>query len=143
MGYRTPVFERILLAVDGSEHSAETVPVAADLAKKYGASVTVLHVREYTKRFGTDVEIDPEDESKTYVDGVVAALSAEGIAAVGELRRVPSGQVPREIIDVASDVGAGLIAMGTRGRTEWQSLLVGGVAHKVISHAPCPVLLVR
>ena len=42
MRYGTRVFERILLAVDGSEHSAETVPVAADLATKYGASVTVL-----------------------------------------------------------------------------------------------------
>lgn len=137
------VFERILLAVDGSEHSAKTVPVAADLAKKYGASVTVLHVREFTRRFGTDVEIDSEDETKAYVDGVLAELESAGIAARGELRRVQSGQVPREIIDVAAEVGAGLIVMGTRGRTEWQSLLVGGVAHKVMAHAPCPVLLVR
>jgi nucleotide-binding universal stress UspA family protein len=133
----------MLLAVDGSEHSAKTVPVAADLAKKYEASVTVLHVREFSKRFGTDVEIDPEDETAAYVDGVLAELAAAGIAARGELRRVQSGQVPREIIDVASEVGAGLIVMGTRGRTEWQSLLVGGVAHKVTAHAPCPVLLVR
>ena len=137
------MFERILLAVDGSEHSAKTVPVAADLARKYGASVTVLHVREFTKRFGSDVEIDPEEETKTYVDGVVGQLESEGIAARGELRRVQAGQVPREIVDVAADVGAGLIVMGTRGRTEWQSLLVGGVAHKVMAHAQCPVLLVR
>ena len=137
------MFERILLAVDGSEHSAKTVPVAAYLAKKYGAAVTVLHVREFTKRFGSDVEIDPEEETKTYVDGVVGQLGSDGIAAIGELRRVQAGQVPREIVDVAGDVGAELIVMGTRGRTEWQSLLVGGVAHKVMAHAQCPVLLVR
>jgi universal stress protein A len=137
------VFERILLAVDGSEHSARTVPVAADLAKKYGAAVTVLHVGEFTRRFGTDVEIDSGDETKAYVDGVVAELASGGLTARGELRRVQSGQVPREIVDVAAEVDAGLIVMGTRGRTEWQSLLVGGVANKVLAHAPCPVLLVR
>ncbi|MBI3647218.1 MAG: universal stress protein [Actinobacteria bacterium] len=137
------MFERILLAVDGSEHSALTVPVAADLAKKYGATVTVLHVREFTKRFGADVEIDPENESQAFVDRVLAELRGEGVDARGEVRRVPAGQVPREIVDVAGDEEAGLIVMGTRGRTEWQSLLVGGVAHKVMAHATCPVLLVR
>lgn len=137
------MFERILLAVDGSEHSARTVPVAADLAKRYGSTVTVLHVREYHKRFGADVELDPEDESRDYVDGVVRDLREQGVPANGELRRVLSGQVPREIVDLATDIEAGLIVMGTRGRTEWQSLLVGGVAHKVIAHAACPVLLVR
>jgi nucleotide-binding universal stress UspA family protein len=143
MRYRTAVFERILLAVDGSEHSARTVPVAADLAKRYEATVTVLHVREFTRRLGTDVDIDAEDDTKPYVDGVVDELHAAGIAARGETRRVQSGQVPREIVDMAGEVDAGLIVMGTRGRTEWQSLLVGGVAHKVMAHAPCPVLLVR
>ena len=132
-----------MVAVDGSEHSAKTVPVAADLAAKYRAHVTVLHVREFTKRFASEVEIDPEDEARSYVDGVVGELERAGVTARGELRRVPAGQVPREIVDVANEEGAGLVVMGTRGRTEWQSLLVGGVAHKVMAHAPCPVLLVR
>ena len=38
---------------------------------------------------------------------------------------------------------AKLAVMGTRGMTEWKSLLLGGVANKVIHHATCPVLLVR
>ncbi len=137
------MFERILLAVDGSEHSARTVPVAADLAARYGASVTVLHVREFTKRHGADVDIDPEQESRAYVDGVIEELRGKGVEARGEIRRVGAGQVPKEIVDVSGEVDAGLIVMGTRGRTEWQSLLVGGVAHKVLAHASCPVLMVR
>ncbi len=137
------MFERILLAIDGSEHSAKTVPVAADLAKRYEAIVTVLHVREFTKRFGSDVDIDPEDESRAYVDGVVSELRNRGVESHAEIRRVGAGQVPKEIVDVAAEVEAGLIVMGTRGRTEWQSLLVGGVAHKVLAHSSCPVLMVR
>lgn len=137
------MFERILLAVDGSEHSAKTVPVASDLAKRYGATVTVLRVREFQRRLGTNVDIDPEDESESYVDGVVNELTSNGVAATGETRRVSAGQVAKEIVEAAAEVEAGLIVMGTRGRTEWQSLLVGGVAHKVLAHATCPVLMVR
>src|SRR5438093_7206949 len=137
------MFEKILLAVDGSEHSAKTVPVASDLAKRYGATVTVLRVREYQRRLGTNVDIDPEDESESYVDGVVRDLASDGVSASGETRRVGAGQVAKEIVEVASAVDAGLIVMGTRGRTEWQSLLVGGVAHNVLAHASCPVLMVR
>ena len=53
------------------------------------------------------------------------------------------GQTPEQIVEVARDVGADLIVMGTRGMTEWKSLLLGGVANKVVQHAACPVLLVR
>ena len=137
------MFERILLAVYGSEHSAKTVPVAADLAKRYGSTVTVLHVREFQKRHGADVDIDVEEESEAYIDGVVRDLGEAGVAARGETRRVGAGQVPKKIVDTAGEVDADLIVMGTRGRTEWQSLLVGGVAHKVLAHASCPVLMVR
>ena len=137
------MFERIVLAVDGSEHSERTVPVAADLASRYGATVTVLHVREIQKRFGSDVDIDPEEESRTYVERVVDRLRDLGVDARGEVRKVGAGQVPKEIVEVAESADAQLIVMGTRGRTEWQSLLVGGVAHKVLAHASCPVLMVR
>jgi nucleotide-binding universal stress UspA family protein len=137
------MFERIVLAVDGSEHSSKTVEAATDLASKYGSSVTVLRVREFRKGYGSDVDLDEEDETKASVDSIVEGLRAKGVSASPEIRRVGAGGVPREIVKVASDEGAGLIVMGTRGRTEWQSLLVGGVANKVLAHAGCPVLLVR
>ena len=53
------------------------------------------------------------------------------------------GDTPEQIVGVAQEVHADLIVMGTRGMTEWKSLLLGGVANKVIHHATCPVLLVR
>ena len=137
------MFEKILLAVDGSAHSSKTVTVAVDLATRYDAEVTVLHVREHEKFEGSDVDLGPAGSAVSLVDGVVATLTEAGLTARAEVRRVPAGRAPQEIVAAAKDAGAGLIVMGARGWTEWKSLLVGGVANKVITHAECPVLLVR
>ena len=54
-----------------------------------------------------------------------------------------SGDTHQQIIEVAAATQADLIILGSRGMTEWKSLLLGGVANKVVHHATCPVLLVR
>ena len=114
-----PIFERILIAVDGSPRSERTVEIAVDLARRYGSHVTVVHIREYERYEGDDVD------------------------ARGEIRRVSPGETPEQIVEVAKRSNADLIVMGSRGMTEWKSLLLGGVANKVVHHATCPVLLVR
>jgi hypothetical protein len=56
---------------------------------------------------------------------------------------VRSGEADREIVQVASDVSADLIVVGTHGRTGIERLIVGSVAERVLRFAPCPVLAVR
>jgi nucleotide-binding universal stress UspA family protein len=53
------VFERIVIAVDGSPRSERTIPVGVDLAQRYGAEVSVVHVREYERYEGDDVDLGP------------------------------------------------------------------------------------
>jgi nucleotide-binding universal stress UspA family protein len=137
------MFERMLVAVDGSRRSAKTVAVAVDLATKYGSSVTVVHVREHTLYEGADVDLGPATSAEELVDEVLEAFHEAGIDARGEIRRVSPGETAEQIVEVANASGAELIVMGTRGMTEWKSLLLGGVANKVVHHATCPVLLVR
>lgn len=137
------MFERILLAVDGSEHSARAVPVAGDLARRYGGEVVVLHVREHEVTWGADIDVETADEARELVDGVVRELKDVGTNVRGELVRVPLGQTPRAILDIARDEGVGLIVMGTRGLSDWGRLLMGSVAHKVVHLAEVPVLVVR
>jgi nucleotide-binding universal stress UspA family protein len=137
------MFERILLAVDGSPHSSKTLPVAIDMAQKYGAEVTVLHVREFEKYEGSDVDLGPPQDAESLVGDTVQALRAEGIEAMGEIRRVTPGQTPDEIVRVAAAAQVALIILGTRGMSELRSLVLGGVANKVVHQAHCPVLLVR
>jgi nucleotide-binding universal stress UspA family protein len=137
------MFDRILLAVDGSEHSRKAAEIAGDLGRTHHAEVVVLHVREHELTWGSAVDAETSDEATDLVDGVVRKLKEDGTAARGEVRRAPLGSTPREVLAVAEEEGADLIVMGTRGLTEWGSLLMGSVAHKVLHLASCPVLVVR
>ena len=137
------MLERILVAVDGSTKSDDTVGVALDLAQKYGSEVTVIHVREYERYEGSDVDMGPPIPAEELVNQVLETFLGAGITAHGEIRRVSSGTTADQIVEVAASGAADLIVLGSRGMSEWKSLLLGGVAHKVVQHATCPVLLVR
>jgi len=137
------MFEKILLAVDGSEHSAKAVGVAGELARRYEGEVIVLHVREHEITWGADIDIETATEARALVDGVVRQLKDAGVNVRGEVVRVPLGQTPRAILDMTQEEGAGLIVMGTRGLSDWGRLLMGSVAHKVVHLAEVPVLVVR
>jgi len=137
------MFERIVVAVDGSPQGGKTVPAAVELATRFGSAVTVVHVREHTKYEGEDVDLGPEQDAHQILDSAVEAFRAAGVRAEPVLRRVAPGHTPEEIVAAAQEQDAGLIVMGTRGMTELRSLVLGGVANKVVHHAHCPVLLVR
>jgi nucleotide-binding universal stress UspA family protein len=137
------MFEKILLAVDGSEHSHRGIPIAGDLARKYAGEVVVVHVREHEITWVQDIDLETPDEAQQLVDDVVRELKDSGASARGEVIRVALGQTPRVILDVAKEEGAELIVMGTRGLSDWGRLLMGSVAHKVMHLAECPVLIVR
>jgi nucleotide-binding universal stress UspA family protein len=137
------MFDRVVVAIDGSPQSSKTIPVALDLAQKYGSSVAIAHVREHTRYEGQDVDMGPPVPAQELVDEVVATFRQAGVDARGEMRRVSPGSTPEQIVEIADEFDADLIVMGTRGMTEWRSLLLGGVANKVVHHAHCPVLLVR
>jgi nucleotide-binding universal stress UspA family protein len=65
------------------------------------------------------------------------------VSARPEARAAIAGRAAQEIIDVATSEDAGLIVMGSRGMSDWEGLLVGSVAHKVLHLSSVPVLIVR
>jgi nucleotide-binding universal stress UspA family protein len=139
----TDVFDHIVVAVDGSKEGGKTVPAAVEVASRFGSALTILHVREHTKYEGEDVDLGPAQDAETITGSALEICRAAGVAANAEIRRVSPGDTPDEIVRVASELGADLLVLGTRGMSEWKSLLLGGVANKVVAHAHCPVLLVR
>ncbi len=139
------MFEKIVLAVDGSQQSQKAVPLAIDIAKKSAADVVVVHVREHMVDLGGVWERESESRARAIVDGACKELEGAGVTANAEIRRSldGSGRIAQEIIDTADEEEADLIVMGSRGVSNLRSLLLGSVAHKVLQLSSQPVLIAR
>ena len=72
----------------------------------------------------------------------MAQLAAAGVPATGEVRRERENGMGDTLIDVAKGHQAGLIVVGTRGRSNVTSMLLGSVAHEVVHKSMLPVLVV-
>jgi nucleotide-binding universal stress UspA family protein len=135
------MFNKILLAVDGSEGSRKAIPAVIDLATKSHSEVLVIQVGEYHV-----VELqDPVDRgSAQAATGAIAdELKQAGVNARSLVFMGGSAGVARGIVQSAEEFGADCIAMGSRGAGNLGGLLIGSVANKVVQLASCPVLVVR
>jgi nucleotide-binding universal stress UspA family protein len=137
------MFERIVLAVDGSESAQRALPVAADIASKYGSEVIAVHVLEQQLGRGGPIAFETTEEATRVADDAARSLKDVGVSARAEARAALAGRAAQEIMDVAASEDAGLIVMGSRGMSDWQGLLIGSVAHKVVHLSSVPVLIVR
>jgi nucleotide-binding universal stress UspA family protein len=137
------MFERIVLAVDGSEPAQRAVPVAADIASKYGSEVIAVHVLEKQIGRGGAIALETTQEAVEVADHAARSMKDAGVSARAEARATIIGRAAHEIMEVAEREDAGLIVMGSRGMSDWEGLLVGSVAHKVVHLSSVPVLIVR
>jgi nucleotide-binding universal stress UspA family protein len=139
------MFEKIVLAVDGSEQSQKAVPLAVDVGKKSGSEVVVVHVREHLVDLGGVWEQESQSRAAAIVDGACKQLEEAGVASRAAVRRslAGSGRIAQEIIDAADEEEAGLIVMGSRGVSNLRGLLLGSVAHKVLQLSSQAVLIAR
>jgi nucleotide-binding universal stress UspA family protein len=140
------MFGTILLAVDGSEHSERAVELAKRVAAISNDEVVVTHVTELLPaRFqtfpGTDAVLD--QEAIEFTKDAVAELEAAGVKARTELCSAQYGSIARILTNLAEDLNAGLVVMGSHGRGDLTALLLGSVAHKVLHLSKRPVLIAR
>jgi nucleotide-binding universal stress UspA family protein len=136
------MLDKILLAVDASEHARKAVPAAAELARAGSGRVRVLHVRELEFAPATVVGGSAQ-EAQRLVEGVVGELEQAGVPVEGSVVSSADGSPVRAILEQAEDFQAGMIVLGSRGLSPLGGLLLGSVAHKVLQLSTCPVLVVR
>jgi nucleotide-binding universal stress UspA family protein len=133
----------VLVATDGSSHSLTAAAKAVDFAASYGGRVVALSVVDVPDEFHAEAPAAVDRliaQARGYC-GLVATLAAR--AGVPCAVAVRDGASAARIVEVAGEEGAGVIVMGSHGRTGLARLLMGSVTEKVIGHAPCPVLVVR
>jgi nucleotide-binding universal stress UspA family protein len=137
------VFKVIVLGLDGSDESDSAIPVAQELAQKEGGSIEVVHVRELFvgRAGGYPVHVD-EDELEAKVRKQVDDLKKAGTKANLHVVTAASHGPAHAIADVADDVHADLIAVGTRGHGPVAGLLLGSVTNRLLHISKCPVLAV-
>jgi nucleotide-binding universal stress UspA family protein len=140
------MFEKILLAVDGSIHAERATQVAADMARNLKSKeirVVVAYdaIPSYLGEPNMQIAIDARmEEAQTLLRKAVHALGEVPCEIHTELIEGSSAEA---IIDVATTRKSDVIVMGSRGLGTLAGLLLGSTSQKVLAHAPCPVLLTR
>jgi len=141
--------ETILFATDLSPASDRAFEEARRLARDFGAELVIAHAYDpaSVEALGYVPAADYLDWEDRFRDSLFAKLEPliavarrEGIDARSSVLAGPPEQA---IIDAAGREGAGLIVMGTHGRTGASRFFLGSVASRVVAAAPCPVTTVR
>jgi universal stress protein A len=138
-------FRKLLCAVDFSEASRAALREALELAARFDAEITLVHVHEAPVTFGfpdapggSFLPSARAREEQTLAEWKNEAWR-RGERPVHTLH--PEGVAWDRIVELARDFD--LVVLGSQGRTGLARALVGSVAEKVVRHAPCPVLVVR
>ena len=155
------MFEKILVPVDGSEHSVKALEKAIEMAKKFDGRITLIHVYSVTVQpiivpepatlsspgipYLTAAEISRVAEAardfgnKVLKDGEERARAGK----VGVEKVLIEGHAVQEIVKAAKEGSFDLIVLGARGISHIREMFLGSVTDGVIHHAPCPVLVVK
>jgi len=154
------MFDKILVAVDGSDYSKRAMGYAVELAEKFGSAITLIHV------YSTVIPMIPVADALTSpavtapASAAVAAKIAEDAKKFGDRiledaekvvkeRGIPvekvlkEGDTVKEIVAEAQKGGFNLIVIGHRGMSKLSELFLGSVSEGVGHKAPCPVMIVK
>ncbi len=136
--------KKIIVAYDGSPDSKKALEMAAGLAKDFAANiflVSVFHLPTVLIE-GMDVgwATDPE---KFYAEKIKDGKKYCEEQGINIQTKVLLGNPAEEIIKFAQKENAYLIIAGTRGLGGFNQLLVGSVAHQLITYSSVPVMIVK
>ena len=139
------------MATDGSEEAALAAQTALDIADKTSSELHVVLVGLSSAYVGmgppeiADIPAPRQEElteeARRLLDAQVGRIEAEGGTVAQAHLRI--GKPDEQIVDLAEEIGAGLIVMGSRGLGGIRRALMGSVSDSVVRHAHCPVLIVR
>jgi len=135
--------ENVLLATDGSRYSNLAAEKALNIARSYRARLKAVSVIDVPAEFfatAPDIAEKLNERARNIVEPIKREANVLSIEADVFVR---SGITHEQIVRLADEVGAGLILVGSHGKTGLERFLMGSVTEKVIGSARCPVLVVK
>jgi nucleotide-binding universal stress UspA family protein len=137
----------ILLAVDGSKEASAAARMAVELAEHTDSELHVVHVGEVTPVYHPEMRgyharyEELQEQARRLLEEQVEEVNSAGGTVSGAHLRM--GRPEEEIIVLGEEIGAGLIATGSRGLGGMRRALMGSVSDSIVKHAHCPVMVVR
>jgi nucleotide-binding universal stress UspA family protein len=142
------MYKRILVPLDGSELAEKALDHAEKLAETFDSEIILLQVVPFMPIYGAPELMTPfivdekqKEVAERYLTNLSEELKKRGFKATATVKT--GQQVAVEIIDFAKESGVDLIVMCTHGRSGITRWVLGSVAHKVLTRAETPILLVH
>lgn len=146
------MYQRILIAVDGSKPSDRALREAIDLAKNHRGALRIVHVADevtfnWDGEFGGIPEVIDSfrEAGQRVLEQAQTQARNAGLEAEGKLLEIQTigHRISDLIVEEARNWPAELVVLGSHGRRGLHNLLLGSVADGVMRSATMPVLLVR
>jgi len=145
---------KILVAIDGSEHSFKASEYALELAKSFGAqlyavTVTYIPASDHQSQIEVLSKSLVEDRSNNsmknagnWFENFTQNAKEDNIQLKTELIN-SARPVDYVILEYAEEQKIDLIVLGTKGRTGFKKLMLGSIASSIVTYAHCPVMVVK
>jgi nucleotide-binding universal stress UspA family protein len=147
------MISKVLVAMDGSESSLNAYQYASFLAKQCDAALLIVNIFDAFERISSKIKQELGEVAKQIeaeggtaitlqmLDDYKSEAKDSGIKDVKTL--IPEGNAATEILHIADEEKADTIVIGSTGINAVKEFPVGGVSHKIVHHAKCPVTVVR
>lgn len=146
------MFNKILIAIDGSSYSKKALEFACDLANRYEAYLTILHVaynpaQSHTMVLGTSaITYQGNQKELDEMAKIIIAAAREIAIKAGcndVVTRIQKGIPAEQILEYARDNNTDLIVLGSRGLSDVAGFFQGSVSHRVNHLCECTCITVR
>lgn len=138
---------KLVIGVDGSDHSLRALKRALQLADLFDAELHVVHVVHLPasllgvlSRVPADLDAFETVQRKMVWEATAPVLEASGRDVV---KVDLNGYPPDTLVDYAKEQAADMIVVGSRGRGELAALMLGSTSHRIVHLASCDVLVVK
>lgn len=139
------MFQRIMVAYDGSDCANRALAAGVDLMDRYDADLAVVMVAGLPDYAGTIGEVDEiQNEARAFFDQKIRKVEE---LAGDRMERVSThllfGHTGDKLVRFAKELDFDLVIVGARGFSRLQRIFLGSVSQFVVKYAHCPVLVIK